>query len=210
MAKASQQRGPILTRTTTSGGPTVAKQLPAERSTTLESLKQLNVGLAMDHTSHLHPFRPTHSDHRSHMHHQFHLRANIPTYLDDFKQGLPKKGLATVSNQWWGSGQREGLNLDQHVEEEDNSIWEDGEAGIRRGKVGAKGAHKEERRVEDVLPATILVRTRKKAAIRGRKVQRLAGTRGYGPFRLGEKDGSLLRAVFDDALPDLWKAYLTT
>eukprot|EP01018_Ginkgo_biloba_P009594 Gb_00224 [translate_table: standard] len=62
---------------------------------------------------------------------------------------------------------------------------------------------------EDLMHVSILSRTRKKSADKGRKALKLAVTRGYSVCKLGDKDKSLLEQIFGFPLQSLWKASLS-
>lgn len=165
--------------------------------------------------------RPLHIDHRAHLQNQFHLRINIPTYLDDFRHGFPRKGLPTVSAKWWGNTvpcERDNEGAEENAPDNLSSgQLDDGTDELASGQQNEKSSNASFRETsrdannkDDLMPASILTRTRKSAVTNGRKALGIAVTRGYGAYRLREKDEALLRNVFEDSLPSLWRASLPT
>eukprot|EP01018_Ginkgo_biloba_P009593 Gb_00222 [translate_table: standard] len=176
---------------------------------------------------------------RQHLYHLGHNRFFIPTYLDEFKQGFPKNGLSSVSNRWWGniasvntqsapeSSQSskafpKGRELDKSqgsevsmITEKDSTLISQMGCVLKDEKAnsdsegismlaGNMGLHD-----EDLMHVSILSRTRKKSAEKGRKALKLAVTRGYSVCKLGDKDKSLLAQIFGFPLQSLWKASLS-
>ncbi|KAG0626739.1 hypothetical protein M758_2G147800 [Ceratodon purpureus] len=115
--------------------------------------------------------------------------------LDDFKIGFPTKGLRRASTRWWGSLEKESAILPEPAGDRD--------AELMCPESTVKGLES----VSEVSPPTassLLVRTRRKASLRGRSAVAHAVTRGYGLHQLGAKDAATLKFVFGDYLPKHW------
>ena len=127
------------------------------------------------------------------------------TFHDDFKVGFPSKSLSATTSRWWGSGERDSSSVGKGA----------GDANSTFGEVGGPGESLVDGTGDDdvaseVGPSTtassLLVKTRKKAAARGRSALGHAVTRKYGIQRLGAKDADTLRFVFGDHLPKQWNS----
>jgi hypothetical protein len=120
-------------------------------------------------------------------------KAPIPSFLDELKLGYPSKGLSRASSHWWGP-----------------ATTGNGKDTAIAGALGSEVDQDDTDMVSEVKACTtasaLFVRTRKKAAIRGRKVLSHAALRGYGVQRLDAKDAALLRFVFANQLPKQWTA----
>lgn len=117
--------------------------------------------------------------------------------LDDFKIGFPSKGLRRASTRWWGSLEKELATTSNLPEDKDIDI-ECPESLILGSENLSEGGFP--------TASSLLVRTRKKASLRGRSSIAHAVTRGYGIHKLGAKDAATLKFVFGDSLPKHWKA----
>lgn len=163
----------------------------------IDLLKRQTAGPALGLYAHASSLKPLHIDQRTQLHNQFHLRVNIPTYLDDFKQGFPSKGLSSVTMTWWGKA------LSNNVKKgEPRGAEDQGADCIDYNPKTITGG--------DLAPASMLTRTREHAVESGRKALKLGVTRGYGTYRLPDKDEALLRAVFAESFPSRWEASTAT
>lgn len=115
--------------------------------------------------------------------------------LDDFKIGFPSKGLRRASTRWWGSSEKESAILSEPAGDTDTEL------------VRPESAVETVEGASEVSPPTassLLVRTRRKASLRGRSSIAHAVTRGYGLHQLGARDAATLKFVFGDYLPKQW------
>lgn len=115
--------------------------------------------------------------------------------VDGFKTGFPSRGLRRASTRWWGSSEKESAILSEPAGDRDTEL------------VCPENAVKAFDGVSEVSPPTasgLLVRTRRKACLRGRSSIAHAVTRGYGLHQLGAKDAATLKFVFGDYLPKHW------
>jgi hypothetical protein len=115
---------------------------------------------------------------------------------DDFKIGFPSKGLSRISTRWWGSGEKDSIGKENVV------------AGKEEGSLLRETETVSTEASNSTTASSLLVRTRKKAALRGQNLLSHAITRGYSIHRLGAKDAAILRFVFGDHLPKHWVASL--
>lgn len=115
---------------------------------------------------------------------------------DDFKIGFPSKGLSRISTRWWGCGEKDSIRIENVV------------AGKEEGSLLREPETVRTEASNSTTASSLLVRIRKKAALRGQNLLPHAITRGYGIHRLGAKDAALLRFVFGDHLPKHWVASL--
>jgi hypothetical protein len=115
---------------------------------------------------------------------------------DDFKIGFPSKGLSRISTRWWGSGEKDSIGKENVV------------AGKEEGSLLRETETFSTEASNSTTASSLLVRTRKKAALRGQNLLSHAITRGYSIHRLGAKDAAILRFVFGDHLPKHWVASL--
>ena len=115
--------------------------------------------------------------------------------LDDFKIGFPSKGLRRASTRWWGSTEKESAILLEPAGDRGTEVVCP-DSAIK----GLEGVS------EVTLPtaSSLLLRTRRKASLRGRSSMVHAVTRGYGLHQLGAKDAATLKFVFGDYLPKYW------
>lgn len=221
MARMQPQSTSNAVRSNRSGAFNFRTSIPTGERAAFDSMKRQPVGPSHGFYAHASSLRPLHIDQRPHLHNQFHLRVNIPTYLDEFRHGFPSKGLSSLSTHWWGSTLSD-KKEDKHVDK----VREDIEMKISSGELGETNEHATEQQGgncsndsarkekgaekdrEDLMPASMLTRTRKNAVVSGRKALGIAVTRGYGAYRLGDKDEALLRAIFADSFPSLWGASL--
>ncbi|XP_013603453.1 PREDICTED: uncharacterized protein LOC106310780 isoform X2 [Brassica oleracea var. oleracea] len=103
--------------------------------------------------------------------------------LDEFKSGFPSKGLATVSNKWWGTGgQRQDAGLE--ITEEDG--------GDAKDEVAASEKQ------------SSLLDVRKRIAEEGREALELGVSQGFGSKRPNKRDQHLLSQIFGSSLPKDW------
>ncbi|KAL0884531.1 hypothetical protein Bca101_008512 [Brassica carinata] len=102
--------------------------------------------------------------------------------LDEFKSGFPSKGLATVSNKWWGTGGHR--RQDAGVEE----ITEDGV--------------KDEEAASEKQSSLLAVR--KRIAEEGREALELGVSQGFGSNKPDKRDQHLLSQIFKSSLPKDW------
>ncbi|KAL0758022.1 hypothetical protein Bca101_095690 [Brassica carinata] len=103
--------------------------------------------------------------------------------LDEFKSGFPSKGLATVSNKWWGTS---GRHQDAGLE----STEEDG--GDAKDEVAASEKQ------------SSLLDVRKRIAEEGREALELGVSQGFGSKRPNKRDQHLLSQIFGSSLPKDW------
>ncbi|KAF3572350.1 hypothetical protein F2Q69_00063735 [Brassica cretica] len=100
--------------------------------------------------------------------------------LDEFKSGFPSKGLATVSNKWWGtSGRRQ--DAGPEITEED---VKDEEAASEK--------------------QSSLLDVRRRIAEEGREALELGVSQGFGSKRPNKRDQHLLSQIFGSSLPKDW------
>lgn len=129
----------------------------------------------------------------------------VTTFHDEFKVGFPSKSLSTTTSRWWGSGESDSSSAGKRAGDPMSTSREVGESV--ESFVDGTG---EDDIASDVGPSTtasgLLVKTRKKAAVRGRSALGHAVTRKYGIHRLGAKDAATLKFVFGDHLPKQWKS----
>lgn len=98
--------------------------------------------------------------------------------LDEFKSGFPSKGLATVSNKWWGTG---------------TEITEDGGGDVKEDK--AEIASEKQ---------SSLLAIRKRIAEEGREALEIGVSRGFGSKRPDKRDQHLLSQICKSSLPKDW------
>ena len=142
------------------------------------------------------------------------MRVNIPTYLDDFRHGFPSKGLSSLSNKWWGSSLPEEIVTDKVQEDikmdtPSDDIAKEPEADQENRSCGTetcKEIKRDENAEQDLTLVGKLIRSRKNSAASGKKTLGLAVTRGYRAHRVTDKDEALLRAIFTEAFPTMWRA----
>lgn len=215
----STSNAPNALRSNRPGVYNFAGSVPTEIDRSSIDLRQ-PVGPAHGLYAHASSLKPLHIDQRPQLQNQFHLRVNIPTYLDEFRQGFPSKGLSSVHTQWWGtalSDKAENLDNDKKKEDSDVELSLGQLEGESRKRAmedqsgdciddSAREVKRRESSVDDLMPASMLTRTRKYAVEIGRKALGIAVTRGYGAYRLADKDEALLRAIFADNFPSHWEA----
>ncbi|KAF8104019.1 hypothetical protein N665_0181s0040 [Sinapis alba] len=105
--------------------------------------------------------------------------------LDEFKSGFPSKGLATVSNKWWGTGG--GRRQDAGLE-----ITEDGGGDVKDEEVASSEKQ------------SSLLAIRKRIAEEGREAVELGVSQGFGSKRPDKRDQHLLSQIFKSSLPKDW------
>ncbi|MCO5580976.1 hypothetical protein L7F22_034851 [Adiantum nelumboides] len=173
----------------------------------IDLLKRQTTGPSLGLYAHASTLKPLHIDQRPQLHNQFHLRVNIPTYLDDFKQGFPSKGLSSVITAWWGNAlSHERENPPSAKEREQTEV--EPSLGCQSNEDPCVNLldfiSRTATSTMDLTPASILRRTRKNSVETGRKALGILVARGYGAHRLAEKDETLLRAIFAESFPVLW------
>ncbi|KAI5083353.1 hypothetical protein GOP47_0003096 [Adiantum capillus-veneris] len=205
----SNRSGAYTIATSSAGSVLTEKDRP-----TIDLLKRQTAGPALGLYAHASTLKPLHIDQRSQLHNQFHLRVNIPTYLDDFKQGFPSKGLSSVTTEWWGNVLSDETDDPPSVKETEHTVVEPSPEGQSNEDQHTSSlgfsSQTAETSTTDLTPASILTRTRKNAVETGRKALGILVARGYGAHRLADKDETLLRAIFADNFPVLWEAYSVT
>lgn len=136
-----------------------------------------------------------------------------PTYLDDFKQGFPSKGLSVLQNRWWGSAEPSKRAEVSEGTEKDTSH------ALNAGGTSCKGAEADRTihaKVADEKSKEILSSCAKLSAIRrrasdgGRSALQLAVSRGYGVQKIGHQQSKALQFVFGNSLPKQWSAALVS
>ncbi|MCO5560565.1 hypothetical protein L7F22_014180 [Adiantum nelumboides] len=118
----STPNAPNALRSNRPGAYNFAGSAPTEmdRATIDLTKRQHHVGPAHGLYAHASSLKPLQIDQRPQLPNQFHLRFNIPTYVDEFKQGFPTKGLSSVSTRWWGTALSNTIeNLDDEKKNED-------------------------------------------------------------------------------------------
>ncbi|CAH8391665.1 unnamed protein product [Eruca vesicaria subsp. sativa] len=105
--------------------------------------------------------------------------------LDEFKSGFPSKGLATVSNKWWGRSGTGG-----RVED----------AGLESAEDG--GDVKEEEAASENQSSLLAIR--KRIAEEGREALEVGVSQGFGSKRIDKRDQHLLSQIFKSSLPKEW------
>ena len=70
----------------------------------------------------------------------------------------------------------------------------------------SKEIKRDENDKQDLTLVGKLIRSRKNSAASGQKALGLAVTRGYRAHRVTDKDEALLRAIFTEAFPTMWRA----
>lgn len=98
--------------------------------------------------------------------------------LDEFKSGFPSKGLATVSNKWWGTGGQR-----QDVTEDGGDVKDEEAASEKQSS---------------------LLGIRKRIAEEGREALELGVSQGFGSKRPDKRDQHLLSQIFGSSLPKEW------
>ncbi|KAG2260237.1 hypothetical protein Bca52824_079531 [Brassica carinata] len=103
--------------------------------------------------------------------------------LDEFKSGFPSKGLATVSNKWWGtSGGRQDAGPE---------ITEDGGGDVKDEEAASE-------------KQSSLLAVRKRIAEEGREALELGVSQRFGSKRPDKRDQHLLSQIFKSSLPKDW------
>ena len=97
--------------------------------------------------------------------------------LDEFKSGFPSKGLATVSNKWWGTGGQR-----QDVTEDGGDVKDEEAASEKQSS---------------------LLGIRKRIAEEGREALELGVSQGFEK-RPDKRDQHLLSQIFGSSLPKEW------
>ncbi|KAH6554967.1 hypothetical protein KP509_37G015100 [Ceratopteris richardii] len=189
-----------------------AGSIPTEKDiSNSDLLKRQAAGPAVGLYAHASSLKPLNIDQRPHLPNQFQLRINVPTYLDEFRQGFPSKGLSSSSTQWWGNSSNEkndqaGVQQGHKDAEASTGQHESQSTEEHRGGCIDDNSRNEATNAGDLTPASMLTRTRKHAVETGKKALGLSITRGYGAYRLADKDEAILRAIFTEAFPSLWEA----
>ncbi|KAL5716350.1 hypothetical protein ACHQM5_018059 [Ranunculus cassubicifolius] len=117
----------------------------------------------------------------------------IPSYVDEFEQGFPSKGLSEVNMRWWGAGEESNELADN--EEESNDLAENEEG------LGDMETDTNDNRSQW---AGLLASVRGRAAAEGRENLKLGVYRNKCGFKVSGRDKLLLLQVFKSSLPHKW------
>ncbi|XP_042500119.1 uncharacterized protein LOC122078273 isoform X2 [Macadamia integrifolia] len=136
------------------------------------------------------------------------LPKGILDYEDEFKNGFPTEGLATISLRWWGSSSPDATEDDDFGDEaptgQEDKLQSSETAGDCSKLEGEKPDKGNE--MSDIGPqgSALLLSVRKRAAEEGRESLKHGECRGYGVYELGRRKKMLLQTVFQSSLPRQW------
>uniref|UniRef100_A0A1D1ZED8 Uncharacterized protein n=2 Tax=Anthurium amnicola TaxID=1678845 RepID=A0A1D1ZED8_9ARAE len=123
----------------------------------------------------------------------------IPNYVDEFKYGFPVDGLSLSTPQWWGScsSGSTGKSLQSEFP------CEDEEPHTEKSSLNSPDKAREPGNKSK--PVSLLCSVRKRAVVDGEESIKLGISRGYGRYRLGTNERSILIQIFKSSLPRQWK-----
>lgn len=126
------------------------------------------------------------------------------TVLDEFKHGFPSNGLSVASNKWWGSGSPGDFEYINATEtgRECRPKCEDVADDDSNAKKKAEG--EQENSNSTLQGASLLTAMRKRALEEGREALKLGVFMSHRAHKIGKKEKSLMRNIFQSSLPKGW------
>ncbi|KAL3696752.1 hypothetical protein R1sor_010828 [Riccia sorocarpa] len=130
------------------------------------------------------------------------------TYLDEFKQGFPSKGLSVSRNRWWGTAESaRSMEAAKATELTVPDVSTDGKsAEADKGPASQDRLRVKVMSKEVALSFAKVTKLRRGAVERGRNALQLAASRGYGVQKLEHRHSRTLEFVFGRSLPKQWSS----
>ncbi|OAY84643.1 Protein RKD5 [Ananas comosus] len=130
---------------------------------------------------------------------------NIPTFMDEFKYGFPTRGLSSLSNKWWGSGNSDSSPLKSSaVKDESQESCELSNETSKCTMDDMADSGTEDSAATSV-PSAVLCSLRRKALEDGRGLLKDGACNGCELHKLNKRQRLVLAQVFGSSLPDKWK-----
>lgn len=135
---------------------------------------------------------------------------DIPTYMDDFKNGFPSSGLSCETMKWWGASSHTETASAKGDSREAPESTNEASKGMTDDELdwGADEAEADTDGVVTSEPSAQLCSLRRKAAGDGRRLLNGDTGRGQGFCRLNKRQKIALAQVFGASLPEQWSSKL--